>query len=86
MYFTKLTIKSNLGGNCRIRVPNELVLKGGKGLKAASGANENPFFKTFKVQKPIISASAKLNDTKVNNTLLYDFPTEKGKIYTLISK
>ena len=83
---TKLTIKSNLGGNCRIRVPNELVLKGGKGLKAASGANENPFFETFKVQKPIISASAKLNDTKVNNTLLYDFPTEKGKIYTLISK
>ena len=83
---TKLTIKSNLGGNCRIRVPNELVLKDGKGLKTASGANENPFFETFKVQKPIISASAKLNDTKVNNTLLYDFPTEKGKIYTLISK
>lgn len=83
---TKLTIKSNLGGNCRIRVPSELVLKGDKGLKYASGANENSFFETFKVQKPIISASAKLNDTKVSDTLLYDFPTEKGKIYTLISK
>ncbi len=57
-----------------------------KEIDAQEKEIENPFFETFKVQKPIISASAKLNDTKVNNTLLYDFPTEKGKIYTLISK
>jgi alpha-L-fucosidase 2 len=85
-HITKLTVKSNLGGNCRIRVPNELVLKNGKELKVATGVNENPFFETFKVKKPIISSSAKLNISHVSSTLLYDLPTEKGKIYIMTTK
>jgi alpha-L-fucosidase 2 len=82
----RLIIKSNLGGNCRIRVPNELVLKNGKSLKMATGVNENPFFETFNVKKPLIFDSAKLNEVKFNQGQQYDLPTEKGKTYILTIK
>jgi len=80
----KITIKSNLGGNCRIRVPNELNLVGGKALKVATGENSNPFFEILKVKEPLISADAKLNPVTQKITYLYDLPTEAGKVYTII--
>lgn len=83
---TKITIKSNLGGNCRIRVPNEVELIGKLKLKTAKGDNSNPFFEIPKIKKPIISADAKLNEVVLKPTFLYDFDTEAGKTYTLIIK
>ena len=65
----KLTIKSNLGGNCRIRVPNKVSLSSGKALKVASGDNPNPFFETPKVAEPLISDAAKLNKVILKNHL-----------------
>lgn len=82
----KITIKSNLGGNCRIRVPNEVELIGKLKLKTAKGDNSNPFFEIPKIKKPIISADAKLNEVVLKPTFLYDFDTEAGKTYTLIIK
>jgi len=82
----KITIKSNLGGNCRIRVPNEVNLAGEKILKVATGENPNPFFEIVKVKEPLISADAKLNPVILKTTYLYDLPTEAGKIYTIICK
>lgn len=82
----KITIKSNLGGNCRIRVPNEVELLGKLKLKNAKGDNPNPFFEIPKIKKPIISAEAKLNEVVLKPTFLYDFDTEAGKTYTLIIK
>jgi len=82
----KITIKSNLGGNCRIRVPNEVNLVSGKSLKVASGENSNPFFEIVKVKEPLISADAKLNPLALKTTYLYDLPTEAGKVYTIICK
>lgn len=76
-------IKSNLGGNCRIRVPNELKLKDGKSMAAASGKNPNPFFDTPDIKKPIISESATLNPVVLKPSVMFDFPTEAGKTYTL---
>jgi alpha-L-fucosidase 2 len=46
----KITIKSNLGGNCRIRVPNEVELLGKLKLKNAKGDNPNPFFEIPKIK------------------------------------
>lgn len=83
---TKITIKSNLGGNCRIRVPNEVELLGKLKLKNAKGDNPNSFFEIPKIKKPIISAEAKLNEVVLKPTFLYDFDTEAGKTYTLIIK
>jgi alpha-L-fucosidase 2 len=82
----KINIKSNLGGNCRIRVPNEVEIFGKLKLKNAKGDNPNPFFEIPKIKKPIISAEAKLNELALKPTFLYDFDTEAGKTYTLIIK
>jgi len=82
----KITIKSNLGGNCRIRVPNKVNLTGEKTIKVATGNNPNPFFENTKLKNPLISADAKLNPVAIKTTYLYDLPTEVGKVYIIICK
>ncbi|MEF9477849.1 hypothetical protein OWR28_09205 [Chryseobacterium sp. 1B4] len=41
----EITIKSGLGGNCRVRLPNEMQLSGNTKLKKAEGKNPNSFLK-----------------------------------------
>jgi len=82
----KITLKSTLGGNCRIRVPSEVNLVDGKMLNQASGDNSNPFFEIVKVKEPLISDAAKLNPITLKTTYLYDLPTEAGKTYIIVSK
>lgn len=79
----EVVIKSGLGGNCRIRVPNEMQLSGNSKLRKAEGKNLNSFFETPEIKKPIISNEAKLNPVEIKNGFLYDFPTEAGKTYIL---
>lgn len=81
----KAIIKSNLGGLCRLRLPNPMTVEGEQTMKMATGVNPNPFFKADKVAEPIISEKAKLNEPVIPATLLYDLQTEPGKIYTLIN-
>ena len=80
----KIRIKSNLGGNCRIRVPNETPWTDGNALKRAIGTNPNPFFDTPNIQRPLISESARLNTLNLKPTYVYDFPAEAGKTYTIL--
>lgn len=80
---SKVTIKSKLGGNCRLRVPN--VLKGNS-LEPANGDNPNQFYQIDKIATPVISAKANLNKPSINETILYDFDTVAGKTYTFISE
>ncbi|MCB0588543.1 MAG: glycoside hydrolase family 95 protein [Phaeodactylibacter sp.] len=79
---SSLTIHSELGGNCRLRLPNELKTEGGRKLEPAKGTNSNPFYATPDVKKPIISDKAQLNGLTIIKTLEYDFETEAGKSYT----
>lgn len=79
----EITIKSNLGGNCRIRIPNEIVLKGKHDLKLASGENPNPFYKTPTVKQPLISTSASLKPVALKPAYVYDFTTKPGESYTI---
>jgi alpha-L-fucosidase 2 len=81
----KVTIHSKLGGNCRIRVPNVLGMENGQALTVASGLNPNAFFVNDSVKQPIISASASLNKLNLKKTYEYDFQTEAGKTYSIIS-
>lgn len=81
----QIVIQSNLGGNCRIRVPNAVTLIGGI-LRDASGENLNPFFETPKIKPPIITDSTKLHPISLHSTFLYDFSTEPGGVYTLVNK
>ncbi|SEJ43474.1 alpha-L-fucosidase 2 [Dyadobacter koreensis] len=78
---SKLVIKSNLGGNCRLRIPNVLAGKD-VDLKEAQGENVNDFYQTEEVLKPIISSAATMGKLPVKETRLYDFQTKPGRTYT----
>jgi alpha-L-fucosidase 2 len=82
----KLVVRSSLGGNCRIRVPNEMVLSDASTLAAASGKNPNPFFATPTIKEPLVSSSAKLNDVVLRKTFEYDLQTKAGEGYVLMKK
>ncbi|GAA4094416.1 glycoside hydrolase family 95 protein [Mucilaginibacter panaciglaebae] len=80
---SEVKIKSTIGGNCRLRVPNRLKLTSGT-IKTAKGANSNFFYQNEETAKPIISEKAQLKPTGEKPTLLYDFNTVAGKTYTII--
>ncbi|WP_293744539.1 glycoside hydrolase family 95 protein [uncultured Pedobacter sp.] len=82
---TKLVIKSHLGGNLRIRVPNELNLSKLKAKKAI-GDNENPFFFFNETPKPVVSKLAPAVTIDLPETQLYDIKTAIGKTYTMYKK
>jgi alpha-L-fucosidase 2 len=82
----KAIVKSTLGGNCRLRVPNELTGEGGIILKQAIGINPSPFYQTEEVATPVISEKAKLNKPNIPATILYDFQTKAGMVYIMTRK
>jgi alpha-L-fucosidase 2 len=82
----KATIKSDLGGNLRIRVPNEMKWANGSALKKATGENPNPFFRTERTPAPIVSPKAVITIPQLKETFLYDIPTQKGKTYNFAAK
>jgi alpha-L-fucosidase 2 len=77
----QLKIKSNLGGNCRLRLDDRVQLTGPVKLAAGKGDNANPFFALPKDQAPLISPVARLNLVNVKPTRMYDFKTGAGKEY-----
>ena len=81
-----LVIKSKLGGNLRIRVPNEMKLVGDGDFKKAGGENRNSFFWYEQPKEPIISEKAVLSVPELKSTLLYDLSTLPGQICSFISK
>jgi alpha-L-fucosidase 2 len=49
----KLLITSLLGGNCRLRSPNELTGENNAILKPTASKNSNPYYYTDKVKQPL---------------------------------
>jgi alpha-L-fucosidase 2 len=75
---TEATIKSSIGGNCRIRSYYPLE---GKGLKVAKSQNTNPFFKIPEIKAPLIhSHPLSLELKKIYE---YDLTTKTGDIIKL---
>lgn len=83
---TKVTVKSTLGGNLRLRAANGLKLTGGGTLKKATGQNPNAFYAVEETPKAIISPTANLTAPNLKETQLYDIPTQAGKVYTLVNQ
>ena len=81
-----LKVKSELGGNLRIRTASELVMKGGKALAVAEGENTNPYYAVPEIAEPLISETASLDIQPVKDTYIYDVPTSVGKEYVFIGK
>lgn len=80
----EVKITSTLGGNCRLRSFD--TLKSKFNLTKVVNENSNPFYYTPKSYKFVNNSSKNLELVKTKETFLVDFPTEKGKIYTLTSK
>jgi alpha-L-fucosidase 2 len=78
-----LTIRSLLGGMCRIRSAVELV---GKGLKLAKSDNSNPYYRVAETPKPLISEKAQLKPVVLPQTQLYDLKTIVGETIVLTRK
>ena len=81
----KVVVKSALGDNLRLRVPNQMKLNSGGALSQAVGTNPNPLFQTEKTPSPIVSEKANVTLPQLKETFLYDVPTTPGKIYTFIA-
>lgn len=79
---SKITIRSTLGGNCRLRVPNALRENGQ--LKAAGGDQTNPFFEVTPTAPALVSEKAKVEELPLPQTILYDLDTQAGKTYTFV--
>jgi alpha-L-fucosidase 2 len=82
----KAIIKSTLGGNLRLRVPNAVKLSAGGALRKATGKNTNPFFYVEEISTPVVSEKATIAPLQLKETLVYDLPTVAGKTYTLIAQ
>lgn len=80
----QLVVRSRLGGNLRLRVPNVLILRDGGELTLASGENPNPFFALPSIKTPRISPQAELQAPNPAPSFVFDIPTEAGKAYLLV--
>ena len=78
-------VKSQLGGNLRLRSADALVMKGGS-IAAADGMNPNPYFAVPEVAQPLVSPEAKLELVPVADTYIYDVPTVAGKTYVFTAE
>ena len=76
-----IKIKSNLGGNLRIRTSTPLQVLGETNLVKAQGDNPNPYYKVYETPPPIISSEAVLASSKIPDTIEYDLSTQPGEEY-----
>ena len=79
----KAIIKSDLGGNLRIRLPQSMKLSNGKQTAKAEGVNSNPFYFVAETPAPSISDEAKVERLGLHDTVVYDVPTSGGEVITL---
>ena len=80
---SEIKVKSNNGGNCRLRSITQLK---GKGLNKAKGINKNTLYHMPETPAPLVNFSQALPETGIQNSFLYDLPTVKGKTYTIYKK
>ncbi|MEO6719672.1 MAG: glycoside hydrolase family 95 protein [Ferruginibacter sp.] len=82
----KVSVKSNLGGNLQLRLPNKMKMTDGKELKMSTGKNTNPFYQVESIPDPVIAEKAVITLPVLNETFVYDLPTNAGQVYTMVAK
>jgi len=83
---SKLVIKSNLGGSCRIRSYTKLKAEGKTSLEIAKGENPNPFYQIPAIKKPLISNKTNLKGIELKDAFIYDIETKPGGSYIFSKK
>ena len=81
----RVTIKSTIGGNLRLRSATPLLKNGVTSLKTAEGDNDNPLMQPYCMPDPIVKDKSKIPATRLEDTYLYDIPTQAGEEITLVS-
>jgi alpha-L-fucosidase 2 len=76
-----VTIRSKLGGNCRLRLSDQIVAEKGTSLKEATGENPNPFYFLPDIPTPLVSSKARLNPPSPKQSYVYDVETKAGRVY-----
>lgn len=77
------TIKSSLGGVCRIR---SCVPLKGKGLKKAKGENPNPFYEIPETATPLVHSDVALSSPALKKVYEYDIDVQKDKTVEIFKK
>ncbi|KFC59390.1 hypothetical protein FEM08_18280 [Flavobacterium gilvum] len=77
-----LKIYSKIGGNCRLKLENNLKAQKGTSIKKANGKNPNPLFYDVEVKKPIISDKASLKQVELPKYNVYDVNMKAGQTYS----
>ena len=80
-----LTVKSRLGGYCRLRTYTPLFTTNNQELPIARGENTNPYFSIDDVPDVVMSPSASLLNLPQKRSYIYDVTTQEGKVYTFKS-
>ena len=75
---TTLKISSTIGGNLRLRLPQQL-----KGQKTAKGENPNPLFVVTPDAPLRNNTEVKLNKVVLPKAYTYDIPTKAGAVWSL---
>jgi alpha-L-fucosidase 2 len=79
----KVTVKSTLGGNLRLRTYSPLALQGAATAQA-KGENLNPLFALQTVKAFIASPQATLRTPALKPSVEYDVATTAGETYTFV--
>jgi alpha-L-fucosidase 2 len=77
---TQATIRSTLGGNCRLRTNTKVEALNAAAV-VASGKNANPLFQCVDPGKPIIADREKLGEKIDRQGFVLDFATKRGGVY-----
>jgi alpha-L-fucosidase 2 len=80
---TEATIRSKLGGNCRVLTGAPVVLRGGESRPAATGPNANAFFRPVAAGRALVAPGVKVAASAPPASPAIEFPTQAGESYTL---
>lgn len=77
---TKAMIHSTLGGNCRIRTNDKMIVQNAVS-NVSVGQNPNPLFQFIDAGKPIVKDASKVTNITDNQGFTIDFNTKKAAVY-----
>ncbi len=82
---SELKIHSSIGGNCRLRIPNEL--KGDEELTLVESGvpNQNPFYQKAQIKKPLVNDESVFEGLDFDSGILVEFRAEESKEYKFFS-
>lgn len=85
-HLKKLIIRSELGGNCRVRLKEPLNAQQTTKLIQAKGPNTNAFFDIPSLTNPLIKTKTDLSTVTLASSQLYEMQTKPGEVYVFTSK